>query len=65
LDPVTAGLTALNAVIDIINAIKAQDGLTDDQILASAKSITAGNDVAYAQLKSALAGPVIAAAHLN
>lgn len=61
MDPVSLGLAALNAVIDVINALKAQGGLSDDQILASAKTITAGNDAAYTQLKSALTGPVIAA----
>lgn len=57
MDPTAAvnlALVALQAVLRLIAEIKGQSGLTDDQILAQAQQISAGNDAAYAALKSAL-----------
>lgn len=57
MDPTVAvnlGLALLNQVLTFIREIKGQGGLTDDQILAEAQKITAGNDAAYAQLKAQL-----------
>lgn len=57
MDPTVAvnlALVALQAVLRLIAEIKGQSGLTDDQILAQAQQISAGNDAAYAALKSAL-----------
>lgn len=53
---VPLALQALQAVLNMIANIKAQAGLTDDQILAEAQKLTAGNDAAYAALKAALIG---------
>lgn len=49
-------LLALQAVLNVISSIKAQSGLTDDQILAQAQSLTGANDTLYATLKAALQG---------
>ena len=57
MDPITVvnlGLVLLNQVLGFIATIKGQAGLTDDQILAEAQKVTAGNDAAYAALKAAL-----------
>ena len=57
MDPTAAvnlALVALQAVLRLIAEIKGQSGLTDDQILAQAQQVSAGNDAAYAALKSAL-----------
>ena len=54
---VTLALEALQAVLNMIGSIKAQSGLTDDQILASAQQVAAGNDQAYAALVAALKPP--------
>jgi hypothetical protein len=51
---VNLGLTLLSQVLAFITSIKGQSGLTDDQILAQAQTVTAGNDAAYTQLKAAL-----------
>lgn len=59
MDPATAinlALVALQAVLNLIGEIKSQSGATDDQILAQAQTITAGNDAAYAALVAALKG---------
>lgn len=48
------GLLALNATLQLIGEIKAQSGMTDDQILAHAQTVTAGNDADYAALIKAL-----------
>ena len=60
MDPTAAvnlALAALQAVLGLIAELKGQGGLTDDQILAQAQTLTAGNDTAYAQLKAALTAP--------
>jgi len=44
----------LNQVLGFIATVKGQAGLTDDQILAEAQKVTAGNDADYAALKAAL-----------
>lgn len=51
---VNLALIALNATLQLIAALKSQHGLTDDQILAQAQTVTQGNDAAYAALKNAL-----------
>lgn len=58
MDPTAAislGLQALQAVLGLIADIKAQHNLSDDQILAQAKTLTAGNTAAYNALVAALA----------
>lgn len=63
---VQLALMALQAVLNIINGIKAQHGLTDDQILAQAQQVTAGNDALYATLVAALtAAPTTVPAPTN
>jgi len=60
MDPTAAvnlGLMALQAILNLIGQLKAQHGLTDDQILAQAKQVTAGNDEAYAKMVAALTAP--------
>ena len=60
MDPVTlvnVALMALQQILALIAQIKSQGGLTDDQILAQAQALTAGNDVAYQQLVAALKAP--------
>lgn len=51
---VNLALTLLNQLLAFIANIKGQSGLTDDQILAEAQKVSAGNDAAYAALKAAL-----------
>lgn len=53
---VNIALGILNTILGFIAQIKAQGGLTDDQILAEAQTVTASNDAAYATLKQALTG---------
>lgn len=53
---VNLSLMLLNQVLAMIAQIKGQSGLTDDQILAEAQKVTAGNDAAYQALKAALTG---------
>jgi hypothetical protein len=57
---VNLALLALQGVLALVNEIKGQSGLTDDQILAQAQVVTAGNDTAYQTLVAALQGSVIA-----
>lgn len=54
---VNEALAGLNAVLNIIQSIRGQGGLSDDQILAAAESMTAANDQLFATLKAALANP--------
>ena len=58
---VNAALLILNQILAFIAEIKGQSGLTDDQILAEAEKISAGNDAAFAALKAALTPVVIPA----
>jgi hypothetical protein len=56
-DIMNLALTGLNAILQLVASIKAQHGLTDDQVLAQAKVITAGNDDAYNAIVAALTPP--------
>lgn len=51
---VQLALSILNSALSLIAEIKAQHGMSDDQILAHAKEVTAANDEAYARLVAAL-----------
>lgn len=51
---VNLALTLLNQVLAMIAQIKSQSGLTDNQILAEAQKIAAGNDTVYTALVAAL-----------
>lgn len=51
---VNLALTTLQAVLQLIAEIKGQSGLTDDQILAEAQNVAAGNDASYEAIKKAL-----------
>jgi hypothetical protein len=56
MDPITtinAAILALDAILNIINQIRGQSGLTDDQILAAAASQATTNTD---QIKKLLAG---------
>jgi hypothetical protein len=56
MDPITIigeAIAGINAIINIIRGIKAQNGLTDDQILAAADAQTTANTD---QIKQLLAG---------
>lgn len=60
MDPVSIvnlALVALNGILSLIGEVRSQGGLTDDQILAQAQQITAGNDQAYAAIVAALKPP--------
>lgn len=54
---VNLALIALQGVLALIAEIKSQGGLSDDQILAAAKTASAGNDTLYASLIAALGLP--------
>ncbi len=57
MDPATLinlALLALQGILNLIATIKGQSGMTDDEILAAAKTITAANDNLYNTLKAAL-----------
>jgi hypothetical protein len=57
IDPITAvaeALAALNAVLNVINALRGQGGLTDDQILAQAQTTVNANDQFYQTVVTAL-----------
>lgn len=57
MDPVTTvneALAALDALLNIINAIRGQGGMTDDAILAAAKSQTLANSTQIEQLLAGL-----------
>ena len=47
-------LLILQQVLGLINEIKGQGGLTDDQIAAQVQTITASNDQLYTQMIAAL-----------
>ena len=51
---VNLALVALQGILSLIEEIKGQGGLTDDQIMAQAQTITAGNDKAYQAMLAAL-----------
>lgn len=51
---VNLALTLLNQVLAMVAQIKSQSGLTDNQILAEAQKIAAGNDTVYTALVAAL-----------
>ena len=60
MDPTAAlnlTLVALQAVLQLISQIKSQSGLTDDEILTQAQSISGANDTLYATLKATLNTP--------
>lgn len=57
MDPITIANEAvilINAALNLISAIKASSGVTDDQLLAVAKNKVDANDKLYNTLKSAL-----------
>ncbi len=54
-------LVLLNQGLALLAEIKGQGGLTDDQILAQAQTLTAGNDTAYQNLVAALQGSGVVA----
>lgn len=57
MDPQAAlnlSLIALQAVLQLISAIRSQGGLTDDQILEQAQSVSGANDTLYATLQASL-----------
>jgi hypothetical protein len=56
MDPVStvnAAILALDAILNIVNSIRAQGGMTDDAILAAAQAQTVTNG---AQIQALLAG---------
>jgi len=56
-DPIAAlnaAVAALDAILNIINQIKGQSGLTDDAILAAAQAETVTNQAQIAQLLASL-----------
>lgn len=55
---VQLALAILQQGLALVAELKAQTGMTDDEILATAQQATAGNDAAYAQLVAALKGSV-------
>jgi hypothetical protein len=57
MDPVTTineALAALDALLNIINAIRGQGGMTDDQIVAAAQSQILANQTQIVALLGAL-----------
>lgn len=57
MDPVAAvnaAIIALDAILNIINSIRGQGGMTDDAILAAAQSQTVTNTTQIAQLLASL-----------
>lgn len=57
MDPTAAvnlGLIALKGLLDLINEIRGQGGVSDDTIAAQVATITAGNDAAYQQIMASL-----------
>jgi hypothetical protein len=57
MDPVTTineALAALDALLNIINAIRGQGGMTDDQIVAAAQSLILANQTQIVALLGAL-----------
>jgi hypothetical protein len=53
---VALALQALQIAMQIITELKNQSGMTNDEILAHAQNVTAGNDELYRTLKATLAG---------
>jgi hypothetical protein len=51
---VNLALAVLAQVLALISELKSSSGMTDDQILAEAQTICAGNDQAYLAIKAAL-----------
>ena len=57
MDPVTIinlAMVALNGILQLVAEIRGQGSLTDDQILAQAQQVAAGNDAAYQAIVAAL-----------
>ena len=57
MDPITtinAAIAALDAILNIVNAIKGQAGLTDDQIVAAAQAQATTNTAQIQALLAAL-----------
>lgn len=62
MDPVAtinAALIALDALLNIINGLRGQGGLTDDQILAAAETQTGANTDQIKQLLASLPPVVV------
>lgn len=60
MDPVTtvnAAVLALDAILNIINSIRSQGGMTDDAILAAAAAQTTTNSAQIANLLANLPKP--------
>lgn len=55
---VQLALAILQQGLALVAELKAQTGMTDDEILVLAQQATASNDAAYAQLVAALKGSV-------
>jgi hypothetical protein len=51
---INLALALLNTLLGFIGSIRAQGGLTDDQLADQVQKVTAGNDEAYAALIAAL-----------
>jgi len=54
---VNLALYLLNILLSYIAQLRAQGGLTDDQLAAQVVTVTQGNDSAYMQLMAALNPP--------
>jgi hypothetical protein len=57
MDPISIigeAIAGINAIVNIIHGIKAQNGLTDDQILAAADAQTTANTALIKQLLAGL-----------
>jgi hypothetical protein len=54
---INEALTALNAILAVINGIHSQGGMTADQILASAQAMQQANNTLYATLIASLQKP--------
>lgn len=52
---ISLALSGLNSILTLVGEIKSQGGLTDDQILAHAESVTEKNSQLYLTLLAALA----------
>ena len=61
--PIAALIVSLvEDVVNVINELKGQSGITDDQILAAAQTAAAGNDQLYQAILARLAGTAAAPA---
>ena len=58
---VNLALQLLNWLLGFIASVRAQGGLTDDQLAAQVQTVTQGNDAAYAAMMAALNPPPPAA----